>query len=149
MIYTHLTKLAMTIAYQAHHGQTDHGGMPYIFHPYHLAEQMCDEYTTCAALLHDVVEDTDMTIEELAKVFPKALPPIVRAATRPDTTREIKTFSVDRSFIRFATIIADVLPDTIPEISPTTSLQILATFSAFFIRRSASAAPLSLWDAIE
>ena len=86
MIYTHLTKLAMTVAYQAHHGQTDHGGMPYIFHPYHLAEQMCDEYTTCAALLHDVVEDTDMTIEELAKVFPKEIIDAVALLTHDDNT---------------------------------------------------------------
>lgn len=86
MIYTHLTKLAMAIAYQAHHGQTDHGGMPYIFHPYHLAEQMCDEYTTCAALLHDVVEDTDMTIEELAKVFPKEIIDAVALLTHDDDT---------------------------------------------------------------
>lgn len=71
MIYTHLTNEAMKIAYAAHHGQVDKGGIPYIFHPYHLAEQMPDEYTTCVALLHDVVEDTDVTIDDLAKVFPK------------------------------------------------------------------------------
>ena len=71
MIYTPLTKLAMKIAYRAHHGQFDHGGIPYVFHPIHLAEQMTDEYTTCAALLHDVVEDTSVTLEELAADFPK------------------------------------------------------------------------------
>lgn len=71
MIYTNLTKKAMILAYDAHHGQTDHGGVPYIFHPFHLAEQMTDEYTTCAALLHDVVEDTNVTIEALSKHFPK------------------------------------------------------------------------------
>ena len=70
MIYTHLTNEAMKIAYKAHHGQVDKGGIPYIFHPYHLAEQMPDEYTTCVALLHDVVEDTDVTIEELKETFP-------------------------------------------------------------------------------
>jgi (p)ppGpp synthase/HD superfamily hydrolase len=70
MIYTPLTKLAMQIAYNAHHGQQDKGGMPYIFHPYHLAEEMPDEYTTCAALLHDVVEDTLVTLDELAELFP-------------------------------------------------------------------------------
>ena len=71
MIYTHLTNEAMKIAYAAHHGQLDKGGIPYIFHPYHLAEQMNDEYTTCVALLHDVVEDTDVTLDTLRETFPK------------------------------------------------------------------------------
>ena len=71
MIYTELTNKAMRIAYAAHQGQVDKSGLPYIFHPYHLAEQMKDEITTCIALLHDVIEDTDVTYEELAKEFPK------------------------------------------------------------------------------
>lgn len=71
MIYTELTNKAMKIAYTAHHGQLDKGGLPYIFHPYHLAEQMDDEISCCAALLHDVVEDTDVTFEYLEKEFPK------------------------------------------------------------------------------
>ena len=70
MIYTPLTNRAMQIAYQAHHGQVDKGGIPYIFHPYHLAEQMTDEYTTCSALLHDVMEDTSVTRQTLAEEFP-------------------------------------------------------------------------------
>ena len=57
MIYTEWTKKAMKLAYKAHHGQVDKGGMPYVFHPFHLAEQMDDEISTVAALLHDVVED--------------------------------------------------------------------------------------------
>ena len=51
----------MKIAYEAHMGQCDQSGVPYIFHPVHLAEQMNDEVTTCIALLHDVLEDTSMT----------------------------------------------------------------------------------------
>ena len=67
MIYTDLTKKAMKIAYTQHHGQPDKACLPYIFHPYHLAEQMGDdEYAICTALLHDVAEDTDMTIDEIA-----------------------------------------------------------------------------------
>ena len=73
MIYTALTNRAMQIAYQAHHGQVDKSGLPYIFHPYHLAEQMADEYTTCIALLHDVMEDTDVTRAELAAEFPREI----------------------------------------------------------------------------
>ena len=71
MIYTKLTMEAMKIAYNAHHGQVDHGGVPYVLHPVHLAEQMEDEYSTCVALLHDVVEDTSVSLEALKKVFPK------------------------------------------------------------------------------
>ena len=71
MIYTPLTNRAMQIAFSAHNGQVDKGGIPYIFHPYHLAEQMKDEITTCVALLHDVMEDTDVTYDELASKFPK------------------------------------------------------------------------------
>ncbi len=67
MIYTHLTKKAMKIAFNAHKEQVDKNGIPYIYHPIHLAEQMNDENTTCVALLHDVVEDTKITFEDLAK----------------------------------------------------------------------------------
>lgn len=65
MIYTALTKKAMRIAFEAHKEQTDKNGMPYIYHPIHLAEQMSDEAATCVALLHDVIEDTSMTFEQL------------------------------------------------------------------------------------
>ncbi len=85
MIYTPLTKKAMKLAYQAHHGQTDKSGIPYIFHPMHLAEQMEDEFTTCAALLHDVVEDTDMTFADLeAEGFPPEVTEAVRLLTHDD-----------------------------------------------------------------
>ena len=67
MIYTPLTKRAAEIAYNAHMGQRDKAGMPYIFHPYHVAEQMKDEMTVCAALLHDVAEDTAVTPGKLGK----------------------------------------------------------------------------------
>jgi len=84
MVYTQLTKKAMVIAYNAHQGQVDHGGVPYIFHPVHLAEQMSDEYTTCVALLHDVVEDTSVTLEELAVDFPKEVIDAVALMTHQD-----------------------------------------------------------------
>ena len=38
MIYTPLTRKAMRVAYAAHHGQTEEDGVPYVFHPLHLAE---------------------------------------------------------------------------------------------------------------
>ena len=84
MVYTPLTIKAMKIAYEAHHGQTDKAGIPYIFHPLHLAEQMEDEVSCCAALLHDVVEDTQVTLEELAKEFPPEVVEVVALLTHED-----------------------------------------------------------------
>lgn len=66
MIYTETTKKAMKLCFEAHKNQVDKSGMPYVFHPFHVAEQMTDEATTIVALLHDVVEDTDYTLEDLA-----------------------------------------------------------------------------------
>ena len=65
MIYTCMTKKALKLSFEAHKDQLDKSGMPYVFHPFHLAEQMTDEDTTVVALLHDVVEDTDYTLDDL------------------------------------------------------------------------------------
>ena len=70
MLYSPLIRTAMQIACSAHAAQTDKAGYPYIHHPMHLAEQMTDEYAVCAALLHDVMEDTDVGYDELARVMP-------------------------------------------------------------------------------
>jgi len=67
MLYTELTRKALKIAYDAHHGQTDKTGLPYIYHPLHIAEHIGDdEALIAAALLHDVVEDTDISFEMLS-----------------------------------------------------------------------------------
>ena len=84
MIYTPMTKRAMTIAYNAHHGQVDKVGTPYIFHPIHLAEQMDDEISCCVALLHDTVEDTDVTFADLEKEFPREVLDALRLLTHTD-----------------------------------------------------------------
>ncbi len=68
MIYTPMTKIALRLCFEAHKNQLDKSGMPYVFHPFHLAEQMTDEETTIVALLHDVVEDSDRTIDDLRKM---------------------------------------------------------------------------------
>ena len=65
MIYTEQTKKALKLCFEAHKEQVDKSGMPYVFHPFHLAEQMKDEVTCTVALLHDVVEDTHYTLEDL------------------------------------------------------------------------------------
>lgn len=68
MIYTSKTKKALKLCFEAHKEQVDKTDMPYVFHPFHLAEQMKDEETTVVALLHDVIEDTDYTFDDLEKM---------------------------------------------------------------------------------
>ena len=86
MVYTPLTNKAMNTAYTAHHGQTDYNGIPYIFHPIHLAEQMDDEISCCAALLHDVVEDTDVTMDQLSRDFPPEVIDVLKLLTHQKGT---------------------------------------------------------------
>lgn len=81
MINTKMTREAMKIAYNAHYNQFDRAGVPYIYHPIHLAENMDSEIACVVALLHDVVEDTDIRIEELAKAFPKEVIEILKLLT--------------------------------------------------------------------
>ena len=71
--YTSLTKKAMMICFEAHKNQKDKSGMPYVYHPFHLAEQMDEEISCTVALLHDVVEDTEVTLAELEQAFPPAV----------------------------------------------------------------------------
>ncbi|MBQ4313133.1 MAG: bifunctional (p)ppGpp synthetase/guanosine-3',5'-bis(diphosphate) 3'-pyrophosphohydrolase [Clostridia bacterium] len=85
MIYTAMTAKAMRIAYNAHHGAVDKVGLPYIHHPLHLAEQMTDEDTTICALLHDVVEDTELTFDDLrAEGFSEAVLTALRLLTHEE-----------------------------------------------------------------
>ena len=69
----------------SHKDQVDKSGLPYVFHPAHVAEQMTDEATTIVALLHDVVEDTDYTLEDLAaEGFEKEILEAVALMTHED-----------------------------------------------------------------
>ena len=69
MIYTKLTNKAMKLCYEAHMGQTDKSGLPYVFHPFHVAEQMGDEYTTAAALLHRAAQDACELVALFLRAF--------------------------------------------------------------------------------
>ncbi len=85
MIYTPLTKNAIKISFDAHKNQVDKSGLPYVYHPFHLAEQMDDEYSTCVALLHDVVEDTDITLDDLRRNgFPEEVTEALSLMTHND-----------------------------------------------------------------
>lgn len=65
MLYTPATKAALRLCFQAHQNQLDKAGVPYVFHPFHLAEQMQTEHEICVALLHDVMEDTSLGPDDL------------------------------------------------------------------------------------
>lgn len=81
-----MTKKAIRICFDSHKDQTDKTGLPYVFHPFHLAEQMDDEISTVCALLHDVVEDTDTTLQDLANMgFPSEVIQVLTLLTHEDT----------------------------------------------------------------
>ena len=85
MIYTPLTKKALKFCFEAHKNQVDKTGLPYVFHPFHLSEQMKDEYSTVCALLHDVVEDTEYTFEDLINMgFPNEVIEALKLLTHAD-----------------------------------------------------------------
>ena len=84
MINTKLTRLASKIAYKAHEGQTDKAGVPYIFHPIHIAEQMDSEESCVVALLHDVIEDSNITLEILSKYFNDDIITALRVLTKKE-----------------------------------------------------------------
>jgi len=68
MLYTRLTKKALHIMFNTHRDQLDKGALPYVFHPFEVAEQMDDEVSVCVALLHDTIEDGKITPEYLDSV---------------------------------------------------------------------------------
>ena len=68
MIYSKQINKAIKIAFKAHINQTDFFGVPYIFHPWEVANKVGDdEKAVIVALLHDVIEDTDITYDDLRK----------------------------------------------------------------------------------
>lgn len=56
---------AIALAAHAHYGQKEKNGKPYLFHPLRLMMKMRSEAEMIVAVLHDVVEDTDVTLEDL------------------------------------------------------------------------------------
>lgn len=77
-----LYQRAVEIATDAHRGQVDKGGNPYILHPLAVAESVGDIELKIVAVLHDVLEDSSVTAEELlAEGFAEPLVEAVRVLT--------------------------------------------------------------------
>ena len=137
MVYTELTKKAINIAYKAHDGQFDKCGFPYICHTIHLAESIItalpvykdiiipndneeylknipnnkvNEYLTCVALLHDVVEDSNFTIEDLSNEFPFIVTEAVDLLThRPGVDYFNYIYKIKSNFLARSIKILDIL----------------------------------------
>ena len=78
---------AFNFARQAHKGVRRHSGEAYIMHPLAVARIVCKEIglgstSICAALLHDVVEDTDYTVEDIRNLFGDKIANIVNGLTK-------------------------------------------------------------------
>lgn len=78
---------AFHIAREAHKGARRRSGEPYIMHPIAVARIVCNEIglgstSICAALLHDVVEDTDYTVDDIKKLFGDKIAEIVDGLTK-------------------------------------------------------------------
>lgn len=87
---------AYELAEKYHHNQKRESGEPYITHPlavaYILLELGMDTDTICSALLHDVVEDTDCTLEQLQKKFGTDVAMLVNGVTK---LKKVETFTKD------------------------------------------------------
>ena len=86
---TKLIMKAFNLANEKHKDQKRGSGEPYIIHPlnvaYILAEIGLDDSTLCAALLHDVIEDTDVTEEDLKNLFGEEIADMVSGVTKLST----------------------------------------------------------------
>mmetsp|Transcript_14422 Transcript_14422/g.18837 ORF Transcript_14422/g.18837 Transcript_14422/m.18837 type:complete len:899 (+) Transcript_14422:66-2762(+) len=78
--------VALEVAYQAHNGQRRKSGEPYVIHPVEVAkilgELRMDAKIVVAGLLHDTVEDTPLTLEDLAELFGDDVSAIVKGETK-------------------------------------------------------------------
>ncbi len=74
---------AISIAVEAHRGQKLVNGEPFILHPFHVMNQMETEEEKIVAILHDVIEDTEITFEYLYTIFEFPISRALKALTHP------------------------------------------------------------------
>ena len=83
-----LVQKAYVVAREAHEGQTRSSGEPYITHPVEvtqiLASMRLDHETLMAALMHDVIEDTDFSQDDLAEIFGETVAELVEGVSKLD-----------------------------------------------------------------
>lgn len=91
--YKELLQLAEKIATKAHTGQLDKAGVPYIYHP-QIVSSYCESiYGKIVGWLHDVIEDTDVTMEDLrAQGFDEFLLEALDCVTKPKVGYDEKAY---------------------------------------------------------
>lgn len=80
---TDIVKAADEYAARKHEGQVDKAGVPYINHPRAVAAKLDSDVEKAVALLHDTVEDTDATVEEIREMFGEEIADAVEVLTHP------------------------------------------------------------------
>ena len=88
---------AIHLAEKAHAGQVDKGGQPYILHPKRVADRCETEDEKITAMLHDVMEDTEMTADDLRK---EGFSAEIIDALLSLTHREEETYKIGRASCR-------------------------------------------------
>lgn len=110
---------AIVIATNAHKGQFDKAGVPYIYHPLRVMNAVYGDHMKMAAVLHDVVEDTDVTLDDLRELGcpPRVLGAIEVLTKRKDEKHEAYVMRVVESgnAIALAVKWADVTDNSGPE----------------------------------
>jgi (p)ppGpp synthase/HD superfamily hydrolase len=79
-----LYEKALALATEAHKGQTDKAGQDYILHPLAVAESVSTQTAKIVALLHDTVEDAEVSLDDIKLVFGETVAEAVDALTRRD-----------------------------------------------------------------
>lgn len=135
-----LVSQAKDVATRAHQGQTDKTGAPYIGHPERVATHVAHhaaaedlEEARAVAWLHDVVEDTQITLDDLARQFPATVVAAVDAMTkRPDEERDAYYRRVRSNRIARAVKNADLDDNTDPartaQLDPATRQRLAAKY---------------------
>lgn len=106
-----MVQLAFDLAERFHRGQKRRSGLPYIVHTISVAtilkELNMDAVTISAGLLHDALEDTELSMEELKRLFPEPLPSLVEGVTKINrmqfvTSREAQIENIRKIILAMA-----------------------------------------------
>ncbi|MGW0021948.1 HD domain-containing protein [Rhodococcus sp. NPDC003382] len=112
-----ITRAAQRIATVAHAGQVDRAGRPYITHPARVAARVAgDDHAVAVAWLHDVVEDTTVTLADLGEQFPPEVVAAVDALTRRDGEEPVEYYArVRRVPLALTVKLADLADNSDPQ----------------------------------